>query len=141
MPSLRERITQALLARLAANLPSLNVQRAPVPAAQRQTLPQLIVEPQGESVEPGEGESVLRQLTLAVAVLTRGDDAVASADAWQVSVHPLLMAIPQPSEPGFLIRELGCDWELEDADLIAVRLITRYQISYHSHPQDISKED
>lgn len=140
-PSIRERITGALLARLIANLSPIAVLRAPVPPANRSALPLLVIEPQGESVEQREGEMVERHLTFVLAVLTRGDNAAAQADALQVAAHQALMATAQAPEPNFLIREIDCDWDVEDADLIALRLTTRYQITYHSHPHDISRED
>lgn len=141
MPSLRERILAVLQLRLATALPAVDVQRAPLSPARRESLPLLVVEPQSETVEPRSGEQVERHLQLSLTVLTRGDAAALQADQIQVAVHQALMVNATPPDPAFLIRELDCDWDAEEADLVALRLTTRYLIIYHSHPQDMSREE
>ncbi|WP_157314565.1 hypothetical protein [Chitinibacter sp. GC72] len=146
MPSIREQWLAIVLDRVRQTLPGRSIFRAPIPAPSREQLPLILLEPQGETVSQCDGEQVERTLTLTVQVLTRGDDATQLADALQVDLHRALMTVGtvpmgQTLPTPVLLRELESDWETEDADLLAVRLTTRYQLIYRSHSQDISRED
>ncbi|WP_293932138.1 hypothetical protein [Iodobacter sp.] len=138
MPSIRERILNTLQARLDAAL-TVPVYRAPILAARRENMPLLILEPQAESVESIAGELSERQLSVVLHVLTRGDLAHQQADELQVSANQAMLALSHSSEPAFLIHEVDCDWDFEDADSIAEHLVTRYQIRYLCNRQDLSQ--
>ena len=141
MPSLRERILSLSQLRPATALPAVDVQRARSRPPGANRCHYWSSNRKAKRSSHVGGEQVERHLQLSLTVLTRGDAAALQADQIQVAAHQALMVNATPPDPAFLIRELDCDWDAEEADLIALRLTTRYLIIYHSHPQDMSREE
>ena len=79
-----------------------------------------------------------RQLVIRLVALARGDDAETVADALLVAAHAALFADTNLGGLCLGIRELDCEWEIEDADMTAAAIPARYEIGYRTRFDDLS---
>ena len=141
--SIRERILQAVVQLLApvALLQGAQVLRSPTTGISREHSPALLIFPESETVSPRINDRVERQLVLrvvAVARETAGTAPEAIADALLVAAHAALFASANLSGLCLGLRELECEWDVEDADAAAAAIPARYQITYRTLVSDIS---
>ena len=141
--SIREQLLRAVVGLLApiASLQGAQVLRSPTTGITREQSPALLIFPESETVSPRINDRVERQLVLrmvAVARETAGTAPEAIADALLVAAHAALFASANLSVLCLGIRELECEWDVEDADAAAATIPARYQITYRTLASDIS---
>jgi hypothetical protein len=141
--SVRERILQAAVQLLApvALLHGAQILRSPTTGITREQSPALLIFPESDAVTPRINDRVERQLVLrmvAVARETTGAAPEAIADALLVAAHAALFANTNLGGLCLGLRELECEWDVEDADAAAAAIPARYQISYRTLASDIS---
>ena len=71
---------------------------------------------------------------------TNGEAAEAIADRLQVAAHAALFADINLGGLCLGIRELDCEWDVEDADATATAIPARYQITYRTLTADLSTQ-
>lgn len=141
--SIRE---QVLLAAMEAVRPSAlklsaTVHRSPTVAISREQCPALVVLPESEEITERANDRVTRELTIRVVALARAvPPAIAEteADMLLTAAHAALLADGTLGGLALGIREQECEWEVEDADAVAVALPARYRITYRTLANDIS---
>jgi hypothetical protein len=143
--SIREQLLQNLLHTLrpVADAFQANLYRSPTVAIERKQCPALIVSPEEETVSPPKGMLVERVLKVRVVALTRevGENvAEAVADQLIVASHAALMANRNLNGLCQGIKELGTDWDIEDADATVASMTARYQIEYRTAGNDLTKK-
>jgi hypothetical protein len=82
------------------------------------------------------------ELAIRVVVLTRAvPPAVAEteADPLLVAAHAALLADRNLGGLALGVRELGCEWEVEDADATAAAIPARYEIRYRTLAHDLTQ--
>ena len=141
--SIREQILQAVVGILApvASLQGAQVLRSPTTGITREQSPALLIFPESETVSPRINDRVERQLVLrmvAVARETAGTAPEAIADALLVAAHAALFANANLGGLCLGLRELDCEWDVEDADAAAAAIPARYQVTYRTLASDIS---
>ena len=141
--SLRENIIQAVTALLApvAALQGAQVIRSPTTGVSREQSPALLIFPESETVSPRINDRIERQLVLrvvAVARETASSAPEAIADALLVAAHAALFASANLGGLCLGLRELECEWDVEDADATAAAIPARYQFTYRTLARDIS---
>ncbi|MFZ4482063.1 MAG: hypothetical protein ACOYNZ_19470 [Rhodoferax sp.] len=141
--SLRENIIQAVVALLSpiALAQGATLIRSPPTGITREQSPALLIFPESETVSPRINDRVERQLVLrmvAVARETVGSAPEAIADALLVAAHAELFASANLGGLCLGLRELECEWDVEDADATAAAIPARYQITYTTLARDIS---
>jgi len=141
--SLRENILQAVVQLLApvASLQGAQVLRSPTIGITREQSPALLIFPELETVSPRTNDRVERQLVLRVVAVARetvGSAPEAIADALLVAAHSALFANANLGGLCLGLRELECEWDVEDADATAAAIPARYQITYRTLASDIS---
>lgn len=141
--SLRERILQAvtdLLSPVAA-LQGAQVLRSPSSGVTREQSPALLIFPESDAVSPRVNDRVERQLVLRVVALARetaGSAPEAIADRLLVAAHVALFASVNLNGLCLGLKEIDCEWDVEDADATALAIPARYQITYRTMAHDIS---
>ena len=141
--SIREQILQAVVQLLApvASLQGAQVLRSPTTGITREQSPALLIFPESETVSPRINDRVERQLVLRVVAVAR-ETALgapeAIADALLVAAHSTLFASANLGGLCLGLRELECEWDVEDADATAAAIPARYQITYRTLASDIS---
>jgi hypothetical protein len=140
VPSIREQILQRIVGVLAPVASSLGatLQRSPSLGITREQSPALVVFPETETIAERANDRVTRQLVIRLVVLARGDDAEAVADALLVAAHAALFADTNLGGLCLGLRELDCEWEIEDADATAAAIPARYEITYRTRFDDLS---
>ena len=141
--SVREQLIHAVAQILApvAELQGAQVLRSPTTGITREQSPALLIFPESETVSPRINDRVERQLVLrmvAVARETAGTAPEAIADVLLVAAHATLFASANLAGLCLGIRELECEWDVEDADAAAAAIPARYQITYRTLASDIS---
>jgi hypothetical protein len=141
--SIREQILQAVVGLLApvASLQGAQILRSPTTGITREQSPALLIFPESDAVSPRINDRVERQLVLrmvAVARETVGSAPEAIADALLVAAHSALFANANLGGLCLGLRELECEWDVEDADATAAAIPARYQITYRTLASDIS---
>ena len=141
--SIREQILQTVVLLLApvASLQGAQVLRSPTTGITREQSPALLIFPESETVSPRINDRVERQLVLrmvAVARETALSAPEATADALLVAAHSALFASANLGGLCLGLRELECEWDVEDADATAAAIPARYQITYRTLARDIS---
>jgi len=141
--SIREQILQAVVGLLGpvALLKGAQVLRSPTIGITREQSPALLIFPESDAVTPRINDRVERQLVLrmvAVARETAGVAPEAIADALLVAAHAALFANANLAGLCLGLRELECEWDVEDADAAAAAIPARYQITYRTLASDIS---
>lgn len=145
MNSIRERIIQALIARLAplAHAEGLQIRRSPTTPINREGSPALLIFPEAESIAQRANDRIERHLIVRVVALARATESEAAesiADRLQVAVHAALFA--DPGFGGFCLslQELDCEWDIEEADATAAAIPSRYQITYRTLVHDLTAQ-
>jgi hypothetical protein len=72
-------------------------------------------------------------------VVARGTDAFDIADRALVAAHAALLADPNLSGLAIAVREIDCEWDVDDADAGAVLLPARYEVRYRTHALDLTQ--
>ncbi len=129
----------AVLAPVATSF-GANLQRSPSLGITREQTPALLVFPESDVIAERANDRVTRQLVIRLVALARGDDAEAVADEILVAAHAALFADANLGGLCLGIRELDCEWEIEDADATAAAIPARYEISYRTRFDDLSAQ-
>lgn len=139
MPSVRERILQGIVGVLTPVAASLGatLHRSPSVGITREQSPALLVFPESEAIAERANDRVTRQLVIRIVVLARGDDSEVVADEILVAAHAALFADTNLGGLCLGIRELDCEWEIEDADDTATAIPARYEITYRTRFDDL----
>ena len=141
--SIRERILQALVARLnpVAMDQAATVWRTPSVAITRDQCPALVVFPESESLAERANDRVTRELTVRITALARAvppDIAETQADALLCAAHVALILDVNLGGLALGVREVESEWEVDDADGVAASTSARYQITYRTLIADIA---
>ena len=142
--SVREQLLQAVIATLAPVATSMGATcfRSPVIALLRNQTPAVVVFPE-EEVCVVENILSKRTLTIRVVPLARevgGNDGEIVADQLLVACHAALMASKNLGGLCQKIREIGIEWDIEDADGRAVAIPARYSIEYRTQANDQTRK-
>ena len=141
--SVREQILQAvtgLLTPVAATV-GAQVRRSPPTGLIREQSPALLVFPESDAITQRPNDRVERELVVRVVALARetGNDAPeVIADRLLVAAHVALLTDVNLGGLCLGIRELDCEWDVEDADATAAAIPSRYQITYRTLAADLS---
>ena len=142
--SIRERILQAAVSRIASAVGPLNaeVHRSPTVALTREQAPAVVVFPESDEVTDRPNDRVERQLVVRVVSLARGTTPTppeSEADALLVAAHAALMGETTLGGLVLGISEIDCEWEVEDADAVVVAIPARYAIRYRTLQHDLTQ--
>ena len=140
MNSVRERILREVVARLSAALAPVPVLRMPVAPVTREAGPALLLFVDGDSITAHANHLVDRLLIIRLAVVAHGADAFDVADRALVAAHAAMLADPNWGGMAIAVREIDCEWEVDDADAGAVALPARYEIRYRTHTLDLTRK-
>lgn len=141
--SIREQLLLAVMAAVRPVVTALGatLHRSPTIAINRDQCPALVVFPESEAITERANDRVTRELTLRVVALARTVPPMAPetvADHLLTAAHAALFADVSFGGLALGIREHECEWEVEDADAVAVALPARYRITYRTLAQDLS---
>ncbi len=141
--SIREQILQALLARLrpVATAHGATLHRSPTVALTRAQCPALVLFPEAEAIVERANDRVTRELVVRLVALARAVPPVVAetaADDLLTAAHAALLADGNLGGLTLGIRELDCEWEVEDADAVAAALPARYRITYRTLARDLA---
>jgi len=142
--SVRERLLQAVLQRLApvARVAGASLHRSPAVALTREACPALVVFTESETITERANDRVTRELTVRLVALARetlqaGGEVL--ADRLVADAHAVLFRDVNFDGLALGLRELDVEWDVEDADAVAVALNARYRISYRTLQHDITQ--
>ena len=143
MTSIREQILLAVVAAVRPTAEGLGatVHRSPTVAISREQCPALVVFPESDAITERANDRVTRELTVRIVALARAVPPVApetEADQLLTAAHAALLADLNLGGLALGIREQECEWEVEDADAVAVALPARYRITYRTLANDLS---
>jgi len=143
--SVRERILQTLLSTLApvALAHGALLCRSPPTGITREQSPALLLFPESDGVTQRPNGLVERSLVIRLVALAResGDEVPeVIADRLLVAAHAALFGHATLGGLCLSIRELECEWDIEDADATAAAIPARYQITYRTLTNDISQQ-
>lgn len=139
MNSVRERVLREVIARLSAAVAPVTVLRMPTAPVSREASPALLLVAESDSITAHANQLVDRQLVIRIAVIARGADAFDVADQLLVAAHRALLADPNLSGLVLAVREIDCEWDVDDADAGAVALPARFEIRYRTHALDLTQ--
>lgn len=139
--SIREQILLAVMAALRPIATSLGatLHRSPTVAISREHCPALVVFPETETISERANDRVTRELTIRITALARALPPVTpetESDSLLTAAHASLMADPNLGGLALGVRELECEWEVEDADAVVAALPVRYRITYRTLAAD-----
>ena len=142
--SIREQLLQAILELFKPVAKSFGATlfRSPVIAIKRDMTPAIIVFPEEEEVDLPKNMLVERHLRIRVVTLARdvGENvAEVVADQLITTCHAALMANRNLGGLCQGLKELGCEWDVEDADATAAAIPARYEIYYRTATTDLTK--
>jgi hypothetical protein len=143
--SLRERCLQVVAGLLApvAQAQGARFFRSPSTSINRDQSPALLLFPESDVLVRVANDRVERQLIVRLVVLAResgGEAPETTADRLLVAAHAALFADPNLGGLCLGIRELDCEWDVEDADATAAAIPARYQITYRTMAADLSTQ-
>jgi hypothetical protein len=147
--SIREQILQAVAGLLLPVAQSLGAtfHRSPTTGITREQSPALLIFPESEALTQRANDRVERQLVVRLVALARetsGEAPETIADRLLVAAHAALLgAVNNNANLGGLclgIKELDCEWDVEDADATAAAIPARYQITYRTLAHDIARQ-
>jgi len=143
--SIREQLLQNLLNTLrpVAETCGATLHRSPTVAIERKQTPALIVLPEEEVIGENLTLVVRRLLTVKVIALTRevGENAAeVVADQLIVASHKAVMANRNLGGLCQGTKELGTEWDNEDADATAASITVRYQLEYRTKADDLTQK-
>lgn len=141
--SIREQILQAVTGLLVPVAAAVGAQiwRSPPTGITREQSPALLVFPESDAITHRPNDRVERQLVVRVVALARETGSEAPeviADRLLVATHAALLADANLGGLCLGIRELDCEWDVEDADATAAAIPARYQITYRTLAADLS---
>ena len=139
MNSIRERVLREVLARLSAAVAPATVLRMPTAPVSREASPALLLMAESDSITAHANQLVDRQLVIRIAVIARGADAFDAADRLLVAAHRALLMDPNLDGLVLAVREVDCEWDVDDADFGAVALPARYEIRYRTQALDLTQ--
>lgn len=142
--SIREQILQAVTGLLApvAAANGAQVRRSPPTGITREQSPALLVFPESDAITQRSNDRVERLLVMRVVALARetgGEAPEVIADRLLVAAHTAFLADVNLGGLCLGIRELDCEWDVEDADATAAVIPGRYQITYRTLVSDITQ--
>lgn len=142
--SVRERILQAVLQGLQAEIEPLSakVQRSPTVAISRELSPALSLYPESDTIRERPNDRVERELVIRVVAIARATTSEApelQADRLLVAAHQALMADVTFGGLALGLRELDCEWDIEDADATACAIPARYEVRYRTLASDLTQ--
>ena len=142
--SIREQILQTVVGLLepVATAQGAQVLRSPTTGVSRERSPALLVFPESDSITQRPNDRVERALVVRLVALARqaaGDMPEAIADRLLVAAHAALLGNPTLNGLCQGLKELDCEWDVEDADASAASIPARYQFTYRTLAQDISE--
>lgn len=145
MNSIRERCLQAVAGLLlpVAQEQGATFRRSPPIGLTRDQSPVLLLFPESDGLVRQANDRVERQLVVRLVALAResgGEAPEATADRLLVAAHTALFADPNLGGLCLGIRELDCEWDVEDADATAAAIPARYQITYRTLATDLSTQ-
>jgi len=141
--SIRERILLAVLDAVRTPVETLGatLHRSPTVAISREQCPALVMFPESESITERANDRATRELTVRIVALARAVPPAVpdtEADRLLTAAHAALLADGNLGGLALGIRELDCEWEVEDADAVAIALPARYRITYRTLANDLS---
>lgn len=141
--SVREQLIQSVAQILApvAELQGAQVLRSPTSGITREQSPAILIFPESDAVSPRINDRVERQLVLRMVAIAREMDGIAPetiADALLVASHAAVFANASLNGLCLGVKELDCEWDVEDADALAASIPARYQFTYRTFVHDIS---
>ena len=141
--SIREQLLQAVTRLLlpVAAAEGAVVLRSPVSGVPREQSPALLLFPESDTITQHVNDRVERQLIVRMVALARENAGLAPAllaDRLLVAAHAALFAQANLGGLCLGIKELDCEWDVEDADAIAAAIPARYQITYRTFATDLS---
>ncbi|WP_301102345.1 hypothetical protein [Propionivibrio sp.] len=141
--SIREQILQAVTGLLVPVAAAVGAQvlRSPPTGITREQSPALLVFPESDAISQRPNDRVERQLVVRVVALARetgSETPEVIADRLLVATHAALLADANLGGLCLGIRELDCEWDVEDADATAAAIPARYQITYRTLAADLS---
>ena len=141
--SIREQILLAVVAALRPSATSLGatLHRSPTVAISREQCPALVVFPESDAITERANDRVTRELTLRITALARAiAPAVPETEADQLLTvaHAALMVDVNLGGLALGIKEIECEWEVEDADAVAAAIPARYCITYRTLAADLA---
>ena len=139
MNSVRERVLREVVARLSAAVAPVTVLRMPTAPVSREASPALLLVAESDSITVHANQLVDRQLVIRIAVIARGADAFDVADQLLVTAHRALLIDPNLGGLVLAVREIDCEWDVDDADAGAVALPARFEIRYRTHALDLTQ--
>lgn len=139
MNSIRERVLREIVARLSSAIAPTPVLRMPNVPVTREASPALLLVAESDSITAHANQLIDRQLVIRIAVIARGSDAFDAADQLLVTAHRALLADPNLGGLVLAVREIDCEWDVDDADAGAVALPARFEIRYRTHALDLTQ--
>lgn len=141
--SIREQILLAVQDAVRTPVETLGatLHRSPTVAISREQCPALVVFAESEAINQRANDRVTRELTVRLVALARAvPPAVAEteADRLLTAAHAALMSDVNLGGLCLGIRELDCEWDVEDADAVAAAIPARYAITYRTLDTDLS---
>ena len=141
--SIREQILQAVTGLLTpvAAAAGAQVRRSLPTGITREQSPALLVFPESDAITQRPNDRVDRDLVVRVVALARetgSDTPEVIADRLLVAAHAALLSNANLGGLCLGIRELDCEWDVEDADATAAAIPSRYQITYRTLAADLS---
>jgi len=141
--SRREQILLALLEAVQPSVTALGatLHRSPTVALTRAQCPALVLFPESEACTERSNDRVTRELTVRLVALARGvPPAVPEtvADELLTAAHQALFADRNLGGLAIGIREMECEWEVEDADAVVAAIPARYCVIYRTLASDIA---
>jgi hypothetical protein len=142
--SVRERILCAVLELLqpVARAAGATLHRSPAVALRREQCPALVVLPESDAIAERANDRVTHELSLRIVALARETfqaSGEALADRLLAAAHAALFLDVNLGGLALGIRELDVEWDIEDADAVAVALNARYRITYRTLHHDITQ--
>lgn len=142
--SVRERILQTVMERLTDAVQPLSAvaRRSPTAALSREQAPALAVFPESDTIRERPNDRVERELVIRVVALARATASEApeiQADRLMVAAHRALMLDVTLGGLSLGLRELDCEWDVEDADATACAIPARYEVRYRTLASDLTQ--
>ena len=141
--SIREQILLAVLDAVRTPVESLGatLHRSPTVAISREQSPALVLFPEAEQILERANDRVTRELTVRLVALARAVPPAipeTEADRLLSAAHAALFIDRNLGGLALGIRELDCEWDVEDADAVAASIPARYAITYRTLDTDLS---
>ncbi len=150
--SVRERLLQALVARLAPVAQTLGatVHRSPTTALPPEQCPALLVFAESDGIVERSNDRTTRELTVRIVALSSApfastpldetsNPAETEADRLLVAAHAALFTDVNFAGLALGLKELDVQWELDEAEVSVCALPARYCISYRTLLHDLTQ--